>query len=266
MRRATPDSSARKLARRYSSCEGDDVLEEYIPLVRRIAYHIAGSLPPTVELEDLIQAGMLGLLNAIKKAPVPSEQPGFKTYASTRIRGSILDFLRNLDPVPRRTREKLHRAEQIIVNLQQALGRMPSDREVSDQMGISLDDYHELLRISECARLSEWDESNPEQPGASPMAGYPEPSRAEPLEAIETMDFRQRLAAAIDALPKRHRVAVTLYYYEGLNLREIGEILGLTDNYISRVLHHAALLLRASTKELAIEAGIKISHDCDVDT
>jgi len=221
------------------------LVERYIPLVRRLAYHLQARLPPSVDVDDLIQAGFIGLLDALAKISDPEGEARFEHYASMRIRGAMLDTLRGFDPLPRRSRAKLRRAQEALSELEQTLGRPPSEREVAAHLDCTLDEYHTVLRDAATAQILHLEDlrADGEPPGGDRDEVQGRDPR--PLQSLEEAEFVDALAEAIDALPERERLILTLYYHEEFNLKEIGAVLGVTESRVSQLLRQASLRLRA---------------------
>lgn len=225
----------------YRPSVDSTVIERYIPLVRRLAYHLQARLPPSVDVDDLIQSGFMGLLDALAKISDPEGEERFEHYASVRIRGAMLDTLRGFDPLPRRARAKLRRAQKALSELEQALGRPPSERDVAERLGCSLEEYHVVLRDAAAAQILYLEDlrGDGEPPGGEGRRGD-----SQPLQWLEREQFVEALTDAVEALPEREQMAVTLYYHEELNLKEIGVVLGVSESRVSQILRQASLRLR----------------------
>lgn len=228
--------------------EADKLIIEYSPLIKYIAHRIAMRLPPHIELDDLMSAGVIGLIDAIEKYN-PDKDTQFKTYAEIRIRGAILDELRAQDWVPRSVRQKASALSDVYAKLEQRLGRPADDQEVADEMGVSIEEFHELLRqAAGQAILSVEDLGGVSKDGEKRdlmevIAGTKE-TDPETLARLE--EIRSIIALAIDQLPEKERLVVSLYYYEELTMKEIGEVLGITESRISQI--HTKLVLRLRAK------------------
>ena len=218
-----------------------EVVEKHGELVRRIAHHLAARLPASVEIDDLIQAGMLGLIDAARN--FQSDQgAAFETYASIRIRGAMIDEIRRGDWVPR----SVHRRYRDIVSatrqVEQATGQAATAQQVAAQLGVSLDEYHAMVENSARGQLVSLDAHMDEHDGE---ARVPSRSTASPERAFEQSAFRDALAEAIDGLPERERLVLSLYYEQELNLREIGAVLGVSESRACQIHGQAAVRLRA---------------------
>lgn len=226
----------------------DDLVTAHAGLVKRIAYHLTNRLPPSVQVEDLIQAGMIGLLEASKNYDA-SQGASFETYAGIRIRGAMLDEIRRSDWTPRSVHRKARMVAEAMREIENAEGRDARDVEVAESLDISLDDYHQILadscgaRIFSYEELSEVGEVVPQRDGVSSRAHN---QMAEgPLQGVEKGDFQASLGEAIASLPERERLVIALYYDEELNLREIGQVLGVSESRVCQIHSQAALRLRS---------------------
>ncbi len=224
----------------------DDLIVQYAPLVKHVVGKIVKKMPPNVEFDDLIGYGTLGLIDAIEKFD-HNRGIKFKTYAIPRIRGSVLDELRARDWIPRSIRRKARRVQNAINLLENRLGRAPSDEEVAAHMGISLSEYKDLLtEISGTSLLSldeMWSVDNDEDEVAVQEIVEGDPAY-EPDNVIDEEEVKQILAEAIENLPEKERIVITLYYYEDLTLREIGEVLEVTESRVSQIHSKATANLR----------------------
>lgn len=225
------------------------VVRNHAGLVKRIAYHLLGRLPPTVEVEDLIQAGMIGLIEATKNY---SSDGGanFTTFAGIRIRGAMLDEVRKVDWAPRPLWRQLRQLSRVMSELEHAQGRDVSDREVAERMGLSLDDYHRLLRDAACARVVSFDSMVEDDPA---MAHALLEDHSGPLKHLQDSTFLKVLTEEIERLPERERLVMALYYDDELNLREIGEVLGVTESRVSQIHKQAKVRLRVRLTEWVSE-------------
>ncbi len=223
----------------------EQVVERYAPLVKRIAYHLVSRLPSSVQADDLIQSGMIGLLEAAQNYD-PSRGASFETYGGIRIRGAMLDEIRKSDWAPRSLHRKMREVSQAIHGIEMREGRDARDSEVSDVLDISLDDYHRILRDAAGHKIFSFDEL------ASTSESVKE-ARAEgptgPLDALEFAQFREALARAIASLPERERLVMSLYYDEELNLRETGEVLNVSESRVCQIHSQALLRVKARMSE-----------------
>lgn len=225
----------------------DQLVTQFAPLVKRIAYHLMAKLPASVEVEDLIQNGMLGLLDAIGRF---EEGLGaqFETYAVQRIRGAMLDGLRDNDWLPRSLRRDMRRIESAISLLEQRFGRQPAESELAEALGMSLTEYQKMLNEARGHQLVYFEDF-----GDSEDDDFFEHncgrSEADPLEILTQKGMRESLVKAIGDLPERERMVMSLYYDDELNLREIGEVLGVTESRVCQLHTQAVARLRARVLE-----------------
>jgi RNA polymerase sigma factor for flagellar operon FliA len=239
----------RETAARGSSNEAQ--MLQYAPLVKRIAYHLLTRLPPNVLLEDLVQVGMLGLIEAYRN--YDSEQgASFETYAGIRIRGAMLDEIRRSDWTPRSVHRKSREVAEYIRKVENEKGRDAKDSEVAAAMNISLDEYHQILQDSIGSRVLSIDEM--ESLGVTSPSSLTEGS-AGPGDGLEREGFKKALAEAITKLPERERLVISLYYDDELNLREIGEVLGVTESRVCQIHSQATARLRAKLTDWLGDAG-----------
>jgi RNA polymerase sigma factor FliA len=220
----------------------------YSPLVKYVAGRTAAGLPPHVEESDLISYGLGGLISAIERFDL-SREIKFETYAITRIKGAIIDELRSMDWVPRSVRARAREIERANTKLEHRLQRTPSDQEVAEELGLSIEEYHEsLLAISNSsmAALDElWSVSDSSGDQVSLMDTVEDPAAPDPAQALDVGDLKDRIADSIARLPEREKLVIALYYYENLTLREIGEVLGVTESRVSQLHTKAVLRLRS---------------------
>lgn len=221
---------------------GDELIQQYAPLVKRIAHHLLARLPSTVVLDDLVQSGMIGLLEAAAKYD-PSKGASFETYAGIRIRGSIIDEVRRGDWTPRSVHRNGRRVSEAIQQVETRTGRDAPDAAVAKELGITIDEYHVLLKDSVDSRLFSLDElldPKDDFPGEQVVAAGHGPN-----SKVEEQAFIAALIKAIDNLPEREKLVLALYYDEELNLKEIGQVLGVSESRVSQIHSQAALRLRS---------------------
>ncbi|MCG7499137.1 RNA polymerase sigma factor FliA [Vibrio sp. Of7-15] len=216
-------------------------LERYSDLVKRIAHHLMGRLPPSVLIEDLIQSGMIGLLEAQQNYD-PSKGASFETYAGIRIRGSMLDEIRRGDWVPRSVHKNSRLINSAINELEGRLGRDPTDIEVAEYLEMSIEQYHQMLNDVNCGRLV-----GMEDLGVTEDAITTEESSNEnlPFQGVADDNFRSSLTEAIKTLPEREALVLSLYYDEELNLKEIGAVIGVSESRVCQIHSQAMQRLRA---------------------
>jgi RNA polymerase sigma factor for flagellar operon FliA len=240
------------LWRRYKG-EGDERAREqlvvaYSPLVKYVAGRMSSGLPAHVEEADLISYGLFGLINAIERFD-PEREIKFETYAITRIKGQIIDELRGLDWVPRSVRARAREIEKVHGRLEHRLHRTPTDEEIAAEMGISLEEFQEsLLRISNSTvvALDElWSVSDSSGDQISLLDTIQDHDAPDPEQELASSELKDRLADAIADLPEREKLVIALYYYENLTLREIGEVLGVTESRVSQLHTKAVLRLKS---------------------
>ena len=227
-------AGAYSAARTARDAEG--LVMRHADLVKRIAYHLAGRLPASVEVADLIQAGMIGLLEAASNFSA-DRGASFETYAGIRIRGAMIDALRQLDWAPRSVHRRSREMAAAIRDIEHEHGREARDTEIAERLGLSLDDYHRSVQDASSCHVSSLDEL----PSAVEIADR----AADPLRDTQDAKFREALAAAIAELPERERLVMSLYYDEELNLKEIGAVLSVTESRVCQLHGQALVRLRA---------------------
>jgi RNA polymerase sigma factor FliA len=239
----------------WRRCEDDEderarerLVVAYSPLVKYVAGRMASGLPSHVEESDLISYGLLGLIGAIERYE-PEREIKFETFAVSRIKGAIIDELRSLDWVPRSVRSKAREIERTHSKLENELQRAPSEEEMAAKLGLSVEEFRSaLLEIANSSVLALddlWTVADPAGGQVSLLDTIRDPNAADPEEQLNAAEFKDRLADAIEGLPDRERLVIALYYYENLTLREIGEVLGVTESRVSQLHTKAVLGLRA---------------------
>lgn len=219
---------------------------KFAPLVKRIAHHMMVSLPPSVQVEDVIQSGMIGLLDAARRYR-ETEGAQFETYAVQRIRGAMLDGLRQADWLPRSLRRSLRRIEATIAKLEQQNGRPPSEQDLASALDMTLADYQRLLQDARGYQLVSYEDLKGDD-DESFLERFSVDDRPDPLGALLESSLREELAAAIDDLPEREKRVMGLYYEQDLNLREIGEVLGVSESRVCQLHTQAIARLRSRLK------------------
>ena len=225
----------------------DAFIRKYMPLVKYVAGKVATGMPRSVEFDDLVGFGQFGLLDAINKYD-PEKNVKFKTYAVTRIRGSMIDELRVLDWVPRSVRQKAREIEDAIVEVESRLGRPATDAEIADSMGISEDEYQQtVMRVSGTSVLSLDDVwySGDDSDHVSIGDSIESPSSFNPDVIVEREEIRRVIIESIKELPKKEKMVLVLYYHEDLTFKEIGQVLNVSESRISQLHTKANLRLRA---------------------
>jgi RNA polymerase sigma factor FliA len=217
----------------------EEVLREHLPMVRFLALRIRERLPQQVEMEDLISAGVVGLMDAMQKFD-PEKKVQFRTYAQFRVRGAMLDSLRALDWGPRDLRRKGRAVEEAIRSLSTKLGKAPTESEVAKEMGVDLNAYQQLLGELSGLELSSLNATPGEDAGVEALALLPAGPEDDPFLQCQSNEMRRLLAQAIEDLPERERTVLTLYYYEELTMREVGATLGVVESRVSQ-LHSSAM-------------------------
>lgn len=222
------------------------IVEQYAPLVKRIAHHMLARLPASVQLDDLIQAGMIGLLEAASKYD-GSKGAKFETFAGIRIRGSMIDEIRRGDWVPRSVHRNQRMISQTIDELEQELGRDARDTEIAARLNISLDEYHHILTDVSAGKII-----GIEDLGVSPDVVVSEDmTENDSYESLANSQFQSALTKAIKQIPEREALVLSLYYDEALNLKEIGAVLDVSESRVSQIHSQAMLRLKSKLKHWA---------------
>lgn len=219
----------------------DERLTACAPLVRRIAYYLMTRMPPSVQVDDLIQAGMIGLLEASRNYD-PAQGATFETYAGIRIRGAMIDEIRKSDWTPRTLRKKARDLSEAIAQIESEQGREARDSEVAERLGIGLAEYHAIVRDAAGHKLVSLEDM---LPGAQSSAERAVVSDDDPLEQLEHERLKESLAAAIGGLPEKERLVMAMYYDEELNLREIGVLMGVSEARVCQIHGQALVRIRA---------------------
>ncbi len=222
----------------------DSLVVEHAQLVKRIAYHLVSRLAGNVDVDDLIQAGMIGLLEASRKYDA-SRGANFQTFAGIRIRGAMLDEVRRSDWTPRSVYQKLRKVTEATRAVEAREGRSARESEVANELGLDIDEYHKVLRDATTCRLFSLEQTQGEGSHTQP-SGEIEPG---PQESAFDDEFRSALVHAIEHLPEREGLVLSLYYDEELNLREIGEVLGVSESRVSQIHSKAVVRLRSRLGE-----------------
>ncbi|HEU5341763.1 FliA/WhiG family RNA polymerase sigma factor [Edaphobacter sp.] len=228
-----------------AAAERDALLMEHLPTVRYVARRIHERLPQHVDLDDLVSAGVVGLIDAFSKFD-RNKKVQFKSYAQFRIRGAILDSLRTLDWSPRELRRKGRAVEEAIRAVTQRVGRAPLEQEIAREMGLGLADYQQLLGDLKGLEIGSLHIERSEDSGDEELAYVPGAPEDDPLFRCLKGEMKQRLVDAIDELPEKERMVLTLYYYEDLTMKEIGLTLGVVESRVSQIHSSAVAHLRAA--------------------
>lgn len=226
----------------------EHLLEQHAPLVKRLAHHMKAKLPANVEVDDLVQAGMIGLLDAVNRY---EEEHGaqFETYAVLRIRGAMLDELRSSDWLPRSVRQNMRKVEAAMSTLQQRLGRAPNESEVAKQLKLSLDTYQDLLSDGGGHQLVYFEDFSDSEENGHFLDRYGADEAGDPLHGLLEGGFRQGVIDAIEGLPEREKLVMGLYYEQELNLKEIGAVIGVSESRICQLHSQAIARLRSVLRD-----------------
>ncbi|MBT9567575.1 MAG: RNA polymerase sigma factor FliA [Thiobacillus sp.] len=224
----------------------DDQVTKYAPLVKRIAYHMMARLPASVEVDDLIQVGLIGLMDAVSRFD-GTQGAQFESYATQRVRGAMLDELREADWLPRHVRQKSRQIEAAISRLEQRNGKSPTEQEISAELSISIDQYQSMLGDVKCSQLLYYEDFSDED-SASFLERYLVDGSDDPLAVLEDGGFRASLVTAIHHLPERERSMMGMYYEQDMNLKEIGVVLGVSESRVCQLHSQAVARLRAQLK------------------
>lgn len=228
----------------YSS-EGKEIaeqlVEKYAPLVKKIAYHMSARLPADIHIDDIIQSGLIGLLDAGKHYD-PRQGAQFETYATIRIRGAILDEVRRSDWAPKSVHKKARDLTATIQAIERRSGRDARDVEVAQEMGISIKEYYQILKDSSVCRMLSFDDLSTDD---TQSLGIFEDRQQNVVDEVLGDEFQQRLSQAIAGLPERERMVMSLYYDTEMNLKEVGALIGISESRVSQLLSQAQLRLRA---------------------
>ncbi len=230
----------------YGSEAENELVQRHLPLVKTVVGRVAMSLPPHVDMEDLQSAGMVGLLNAIRRFN-PRSGASFETYARVRIRGAVLDELRRLDWVPRSIHEKARKVHDVMLRLEQEQGGMPSEEDMAEALGMALDEYHDLLTEIRPATFVCLDSvrSSDGEDGSPHGETLADEITVAPGEQTARRELSRMIATRIEALPEMQRKVLALYYFEDLRLREIAEVFGVTESRICQIHAQAILVLKS---------------------
>ena len=252
---------SRPQSRLYSiagrSLSREEIVHKYLPLVKYVAGKISVNLPSHVEINDLINEGILGLIDAISKYD-DSRGVKFETYATTRISGAILDALRAMDWVPRAVRQKARELERVFVALENDIGRVPEDEEIAKAMGLKLKEYHTLLLKIRGTSILSLEEFLPNEKGHEvALLDTLKDSGPDPTHQVESAEVKSALAQAVESLPQQERTVISLYYFEGLTLKDIKSVLNVSESRVSQIHAQAVIRLRSKLKALHMDLGYR---------
>ncbi|MGQ9685202.1 MAG: RNA polymerase sigma factor FliA [Thiobacillaceae bacterium] len=226
---------------------GDGLVREYLPLVKRIAYHLMTRLPASVEVDDLIQAGLMGLLDAVERFD-DGQGAHFETYATQRIRGAMLDELREADWASRNVRKAARQIEQAIHTLEQRLGRPPSELEIANEMQLDINAYFDLLNDARGAQLLYYEDLH-EDGGDDFLERFADDVSLGPFDILASRHFKRALAQAVAVLPEREKQLMGMYYEQDMNFKEIGAVLGVSESRVCQLHSQAISRLRSRLRE-----------------
>lgn len=229
--------------------ESSSTIQYFAPLVRKIAHHMQSRLPASVEVDDLIQAGMIGLMDALGRFE-DGQGAQFETYASQRIRGAMLDELRQNDWLPRGVRKTQRQIESALGKLEQRLGRSAAEAEIAVELGVDLGEYQAMLAEAKGGQLLYYQDFEGDGETSEPFLDrHCADHAADPLGQVRDERFREALVASIDALPEREKMLMGLYYEQELNFREIAAVLGVTESRVCQLHSQAVARLRTRLKD-----------------
>ncbi|MDR5172567.1 RNA polymerase sigma factor FliA [Methylobacillus sp. Pita2] len=226
----------------------EELLKQHASLVKKIAYQLKAKLPASVDIDDLIQAGMMGLLDATNRYE-DNHGAQFETYAAQRIRGSMIDELRRADWLPRSVRKNMRDVETAVHLLEQKLGRPPTEGEIARELNLSMDDFQEMLDDCSGHQLIYYEDFSEQDSGDHFLDRYQSDDSGDPLRALLSTDFREALIDAIDSLPEREKILMGLYYEQEMNLKEIGAIMSVSESRVCQLHTQAVARLRTNLKE-----------------
>ena len=252
---------SRPPSRTYSiagrSLSREEIVHKYLPLVKYVAGKISVNLPSHVEINDLINEGILGLIDAIGKYD-DSRGVKFETYATTRISGAILDALRAMDWVPRAVRQKARELERVFASLENQIGRVPEDEEIAKAMGLKLKEYHTLLLKIRGTSILSLEEFLPNEKGHEvALLDTLKDSGPDPTHQVESAEIKSALAQAVESLPQQERTVISLYYFEGLTLKDIKSVLNVSESRVSQIHAQAVIRLRSKLKAMHMDLGYR---------
>lgn len=233
----------------YNQYEKQDIVEKHAPMVKRIAYHLKSRMPANVQLDDLIQAGMIGLLEAANNFDA-TQGASFETYASIRVRGAMLDDVRKNDWAPRSVHRNNRRVAEVVRMIENEKGRDARDTEIAEALEMGIDEYNRILQDASGHKILSFDDIGSGE--ESLLNTIPNP-QSEVLDVLQKDDIKFCVATALSSLPERERLVMALYYDEELNLREIGAVIGVSESRVSQIHSQAVIRLQARLAEIIKE-------------
>ena len=241
MRSAAVSSAAKERRATMKMRNQDEVVNKHAPLVKRIAYHLMSRLPPSVQADDLIQAGMIGLLEASRNYDA-GQGASFETYAGIRIRGAMLDEIRRNDWAPRSVHRKARKVADAVRQIENRERRDARDHEVADELKVTLEEYHQILQDASGYLVMSFEDMGIDNDAIASELADRTPG---PIDKVQNEAFKRSLVDAISSLPEREKLVMTLYYDEELNLREIGAVIGVSESRVSQIHSQALIRLQA---------------------
>lgn len=221
------------------------IMDEHIQLIKKLAHQMKAKLPANIEVDDLVQAGMIGLLDAMNRYQ-DTQQAQFETYAVLRIKGAMLDELRSMDWLPRSVRQNMRKIETAINEMQQTVGRNPTEQEIANKLDLPLNEYQKLLSDSSGHQLLYFEDFHDDEEDDHFLDRFNSDSEDDPLKELMNSGFRTALAEAIESLPERENLVMGLYYEQELNLKEIGAVLEISESRVSQI--HSQAIARIRSK------------------
>ncbi|WP_447972089.1 sigma-70 family RNA polymerase sigma factor [Nitrospira sp. Kam-Ns4a] len=236
-----------------AEADRERIIREFTPVIKAMAHRLAFRLPAHLDAQDLVSAGIIGLMDAMTKYD-PTREAKFKTYAEFRIRGAMLDEIRAMDWVPRSVHERIATLQKCQHELLKRLGRPPTDEELAQELNLSMEELDSFLsRAQGVVLLSVEDLGVQEAEGHAMLRSLVDTQHPDPLSLVVSEDIRQGLARAIESLPEKERLVLTLYYYEELTMKEIGRVLKVTESRVCQIHAKAILKLKALVADLKPE-------------
>jgi len=229
-----------------SELEKERITKDFLPFIKYTAYRLSWRLPPELAVEDLVSVGIIGLLEALGR--YREEEGKLTTFVEYRIKGAMLDELRNHSNVPKSVKKKADTIKRAFRDLERELGRVPEDEEVAESLSLSLDDYYEILRRAHgpiTLRFQDFAERTHDEDGIDITECLADPNAKSPLEVLEVNSRNRELARLIDKLPEKERLVLSLYYWEELTMKEIGRVMSLSEGRVCQLHSQAVIKLKA---------------------